>query len=206
MPYKEPWNKGRVIGQSPPLTPDQVDLIRLLLAQRRSLAAVRDLALFNTALDSELRGCDLLRLRVRDVSSPERGVWSEAHFRQQKTGEPVTFSMSERTRQSLERWMLTMGKHGGDYLFTAIKGNTLKAVSVERFRMLVKDWTRAAGLDPTRYTPHSLRRTQAAYIYQQTGNLRAAQLLLGHRNIETTVRYLGIDKAEALDIARKYHL
>lgn len=206
MPENIPWNKGRIVGQAPPLSPDQVDLIRLMFGQKRSKAALRDLALFNVALDSQLRGCDLVRLKVRDVSSPEKGVWDTAHLRQQKTGEVVSFSMSDKTRQSLTRWIAATGKHSADFLFTAIKGDLHKPLGVEQFRRLVKSWVKAAGLDPTRYTGHSLRRTQAAYIYWETGNLRATQILLGHKNINTTVQYLGIDREQALDIARKYHL
>ena len=206
MPRKRPWNKGRTVGQSRPLNPDQVDLIRLMFDQRANPKSTRDLALFNLALDSQLRGCDLVALKVRDVSSPEHGVHEVVTLRQQKVSEGVTFHLSERTRLSLERWIIASDKVGASWLFTGLTRGKDRAISVEQFRRLVKEWVSSAGLDPTHYTPHSLRRTQATYIYRETGNLRAAQLLLGHKNIQNTVRYLGIDKADALEIARKYHL
>ena len=206
MSERTPWNKGRIVGQSPALSPEQVDLIRLMFGQRRGVQPIRDLALFNTALDSQLRGCDLIQLKARDVLDAHGSAQERVSIRQRKTGQPVQFSLSQKTRHSLERWIAEAGKIANDYLFTAIVGDPHKAISTEQLRLLVKKWVKAAGLDPQRYTPHSLRRTQAAYIYAQTGNLRATQLLLGHKNINTTVQYLGIDRAEALDIASKYHL
>lgn len=190
----EPWNKGRIVGQSPALSPEQVDLIRLMFGQRKDKQAIRDLALFNTALDSQLRGCDLVRLKVRDISDGLH-VGERASVRQRKTGEAVVFSLSAKTQRSLSVWIGQADKIANDYLFTAIIGDPHRPISVEQFRLLVKKWVKAAGLDPQRYTPHSLRRTQAAYIYSQTGNLRAAQLLLGHKNINTTVQYLGVDRS-----------
>ncbi|MEX3934386.1 hypothetical protein AB4Y32_21770 [Paraburkholderia phymatum] len=106
---REAWNKGKLVGQKPPLRPKDVWAIRIHL---QNAHAVRDLSLFNLAIDSKLRGCDLVSLRVRDVT----------HFNQ-------------------------------------------------------------------------------ALIYKRTKNLRAVQLLLGHSKIESTIRYLGVEVDDALEIS-----
>ena len=198
------WNKGRVVGKKPPLTPDQVSLIRMILRQEKAL---RDLALFNTALDTSFRGSDLVRLRVADVATPA-GV---REIRQKKTealnARPVQARLSSGTRDSLRTYLAASEKPLHGWLFTGQGARWSHThLSESQLWRLFKSWLEKAHLDPSLYGLHSLRRTFPTHIYQQTGNLRAAQLLLGHASIESTKEYIGTEQAEALEIARKYHL
>lgn len=201
------WNKGRVVGKKPPLTTDQVALIRMILGQDRAL---RDLALFNTALDTSFRGSDLVRLRVSDVATPA-GVREIVEIRQKKTesrnARPVQARLSSGTRDSLRAYLAASEKQMHAWLFTG-QGERWSHTHLSESQLwrLFKSWLEKARLDPSLYGLHSLRRTFPTHIYQQTGNLRAAQLLLGHASIESTKEYIGTEQAEALEIARKYHL
>ncbi len=204
---KSAWNKGRVVGKKPPLTPDQIALIRLLLRQEHAL---RDLALFNVALDTSFRGSDLVRLRVSDVATPA-GIREIVEIRQKKTAtrniRPVQARLSSNTRESLRTYLSASEKPLHSWLFTGqgVRWSHTHLSESQLWR-LFKSWLEKARLDPSLYGLHSLRRTFPTYIYQQTGNLRAAQLLLGHASIESTKEYIGTEQAEALEIARKYHL
>ena len=201
-----PWNKGRVVGKKPPLTPDQVSLIRMILRQER----LRDLALFNVALDTSFRGSDLVRLRVADVATPA-GVREIVEIRQKKTearnARPVQARLSAGTRDSLRAWLAASEKPMQAWLFTGQGARWAHThLSESQLWRLFRSWLEKARLDPGRYGLHSLRRTFPTHIYRETGNLRAAQLLLGHASIESTKDYIGTEQAEALEIARKYHL
>lgn len=201
------WNKGRVVGKKPPLTPDQVALIRLILRQERDL---RSLALFNTALDTSFRGSDLVRLRVSDVTTPA-GVREIVEIRQKKTetrhSRPVQARLSLGTRDSLRAYLAASERPLHGWLFTGQGARwSHNHLSESQLWRLFKSWLEKARIDPSLYGLHSLRRTFPTHIYQQTGNLRAAQLLLGHASIESTKEYIGTEQAEALEIARKYHL
>jgi integrase len=211
-PQKVAWNRGKVVGKKPPLTPDEVSLIRLLLRQdsRTQPAAVRDLALFNVALDTCFRGSDLVRLRVADVAT-QLGVREIVEIRQKKTearnARPVQARLSAVTRDSLRVYLAASERPLHGWLFTGQGARWSNShLSESQLWRLFKGWLVRARLDPALYGLHSLRRTFPTYIHQQTGNLRAAQLLLGHVSIESTKEYIGTEQAEALDIARKYHL
>lgn len=204
---KPAWNKGKVVGKKPPLTPDQVSLIRLLLRQDRDL---RGLALFNVALDTCFRGSDLVRLRVADVATPA-GLREIVEIRQKKTetrhAKPVQARLSGVTRDSLRAYLEADARPLHGWLFTGQGVRWSHShLSESQLWRLFKGWLERARLDPALYGLHSLRRTFPTYIHQQTGNLRAAQLLLGHASIESTKEYIGTEQAEALDLARKYHL
>lgn len=201
------WNKGRVVGKKPPLTPDQVALIRLILRQEKDL---RSLALFNTALDTSFRGSDLVRLQVSDVATPA-GVREIVEIRQKKTearhARPVQARLSPGTRESLRVYLAASEQPLHSWLFTGQGARWSHThLSESQLWRLFKSWLDKARIDPSLYGLHSLRRTFPTHIYQQTGNLRAAQLLLGHASIESTKEYIGTEQAEALEIARKYHL
>ena len=195
---KKPWNKGRLIGPKPPLQPKHVWAIRTRLQMANR---IRDLALFNLAIDSKLRGCDLVRIRVDDVATFGKAK-DRATVRQQKTGRPVQFEMTEQTRSALDEYIALKGKRAGDFLFTGRRGED-RFLTTRQYSRLVSNWAASIGLDPTQYGTHSLRRTKATLIYRRTGNLRAVQLLLGHTKVESTVRYLGIEVDDALAIAEK---
>lgn len=194
----EPWNKGRLVGQKLPLKLREIWAIRirLQLAER-----FRDLALFNLAIDSKLRGCDLVSLRVNDISQG-RSIFHRAIVMQRKTSRPVQFEITEQTRLSVLAWIDRKKVSGSQYLFASRVKNSLH-LSTRQYARIVARWVQSAGLDPSAYGTHSMRRTKATLIYRRTKNLRAVQLLLGHTKLESTVRYLGIEVDDALEIAEQ---
>jgi integrase len=161
----------------------------------------RDLALFNLAIDSKLRGCDLVALRVDDVA-PQGYAIDRANVRQRKTGRPVRFELTEQTRESLDAYLRSSGRKPGQVLFPG-RGGPDRSLTTRQYARLVERWVASIGLDPRKFATHSMRRTKATLIYRRTGNLRVVQLLLGHTRIESTVRYLGVEVDDALEIAEK---
>ena len=161
----------------------------------------RDLALFNLAIDSKLRGCDLVSLRVGDVASGDE-VHHRATIIQRKTGQPVQFEITNKARISVSAWISQARLSESDYLF-ATGADHSRPLSTRQCARLVKSWAALAGLDPAGYGTHSLRRTKATLIYRNTKNLRAVQLLLGHTKLESTVRYLGIEVEDALTLSEQ---
>jgi integrase len=161
----------------------------------------RQLALFNLAIDSKLRGCDVVATRVEDVA-PNGYALARATVRQRKTGHPVRFELTEQTRQALDTYLKVTGKKAGEFLFTS-RRQPSQSMTRRQYARLVSKWIAGIGLDPDVYGTHSLRRTKATLIYRRTGNLRAVQLLLGHTRIESTVRYLGIEVDDALAISEQ---
>ena len=196
-PKRAPWNKGKLIGAKPPLRQKHVWAIRTMLQVERSK---RDLAMFNLAIDSKLRGCDVVAVKVDDIA-PNGYAIDRATVRQRKTGRPVRFELTEQTRQAVDDYLKVSRKKPGEFLFTGPKSG--RSMTPRQYGRLVSDWLIGIGLDPHLYGTHSLRRTKATLIYRRTGNLRAVQLLLGHTKIESTVRYLGIDVDDALAIAEQ---
>jgi len=190
-----PWNKGKVTGAKPPLRPKHVWAIPTKLQIDQ---LTRDLALFNLAVDSKLRGCDVVAVKIDDVA-PSGYAGDRASVRQKKTGRPVRFELTEPTRQAIDDYIKLAGKKPGEFLFT---GRRLgQCMTTRQYARLLSEWLTSVGLDPHLYGTHSLRRTKATLIYRRTGNLRAVQLLLGHTKIESTVRYLGIEVDDAIAIA-----
>lgn len=198
FPKRTAWNKGKLTGAKPPLRPKHVWSIRtkLQLADRK-----RDLALFNLAIDSKLRGCDVVALKLEDIA-PHGYAVERATVRQKKTGQPVRFEVTEQTRQAVDDYLRTAERKQGEFLFGAQR-HQHRGLSTRQYARLVSDWVRGIGLDPRAFGTHSLCRTKATLIYRRTGNLRAVQLLLGHTKIESTVRYLGIEVDDALAIAEQ---
>lgn len=196
-PHGEPWNKGKLSGSKPPLLPKHVWAIRTRL---HILGRKRDLALFNLAIDSKLRGCDLVRLRILDVA-PRGYALDRASIRQRKTCRPVKFEITEQTKLAIDAHLAALPSIADQFLFPGkTEGSHL---STRQYARLLNNWLALIGLDPSIFGTHSLRRTKATLIYRKTGNLRAVQLLLGHTKIESTVRYLGIEVDDALEIAEK---
>lgn len=155
--HRTPWNKSKLIGAKPPLRPNQVWAIRMrLLIQKRT----RDLALFNLAIDSKLRGCDVVALRVEDVAPIGYAV-DRASVRQKKTGRPVKFELTDQTRQAVDDLLKAAGKKPGDYLFTG-RRRPGRAMTTRQYARLLADWVASIGLDPKVFGTHSLRRTKDA--------------------------------------------
>jgi integrase len=196
-----PWNKARLTGQKRPLKPKDVWAIRVRLQlQQRA----RDLALFNLAIDSKLRGCDLVRLQVDDVCAGGR-VRDRATIIQKKTGRPVQFEITEQTRAAIRARLPEVEAGNGRHLFPS-RFRAQPHLSTRQYARIVHAWVESAGLDSSAYGTHSMRWTKAAQIYKKTGNLWAVQLLLGHTKLESTVRYLGVEVDDALSISEQVEL
>ena len=194
----EPWNKGKLVGQKPPLKLKDIWAIRIHLQLDKR---VRDLALFNLAIDSKLRGCDLVNLRVRDVAHGNQ-ILTRAMVMQRKTRRPVQFELTDQTREAVAAWIAKANLKSDDCLFPS-RLQSSPHISTRQYARIVRRWVKSVGLDPLAYGTHSMRRTKATLIYRRTKNLRAVQLLLGHARLESTVRYLGIEVDDALEIAEQ---
>lgn len=197
-PLPVPWNKGRLIGQKAPLKLKEIWAIRIRLQLAEK---TRDLALFNLAIDSKLRGCDLVNLRVCDVTQG-KSILSRAMVMQRKTHRPVQFEITEQTRQSVAIWIEKAHVCPSEYLFPS-RVKKSPHLSTRQYARIVTSWVESIGLDSAVYGTHTMRRTKATLIYRRTKNLRAVQLLLGHTKLESTVRYLGIEVDDALEIAEE---
>ncbi|MGA2553091.1 MAG: tyrosine-type recombinase/integrase [Burkholderiaceae bacterium] len=193
-----PWNKGKLVGQKPPLKLQEIWAIRIRLEMSKN---VRDLAMFNLAIDSKLRACDLTALRTLDVMQGSQ-VASRAIVMQKKTQRPVQFEITEQTRKAIKAWIESAHLGSQSFLFPSRLSDS-PHLSTRQYARIVESWISSIGLDPAVYGTHSLRRTKAALIYRRTKNLRAVQLLLGHTKLESTVRYLGIDVDDALELAEQ---
>jgi integrase len=193
-----PWNKGKLVGQKSPLKLKEIWAIRFHLQLGKR---IRDLELFNLAIDSKLRVCDLVDLRVRDIAHGNQ-IMSRAIVMQRKTQRPVQFELTELTREAVAAWIAKADLKAEQYLFP---GRLRKSpyITTRQYTRIVRRWVGSIGLDPTAYGTHTMRRTKATLIYRRTRNLRAVQLLLGHTRLESTVRYLGIEVDDALEISEQ---
>lgn len=176
---RTPWNKGKLIGAKPPLRPKHVWSIRTKLQLE---GRTRDLAIFNLAIDSKLRGCDIIALKVEDIA-PSGYAVDRATVRQRKTGQPVRFELTEPTRQAVDDYVRAASKKPDEFLFGSRRGSG-RPITTRQYARLVSKWIASIGLEPSLFATHSLRRTKATLIYRRTGNLRAVQLLLGHTKID----------------------
>lgn len=190
------WNAGKQVGAKRALKVKQIWLIRFFLDREERM---RDRALFDLAIDSKLRGCDLVKMKIGSLVSGS-AIRARSRVVQQKTGRPVQFEITADTRASLLAWLERRGGSIDDYAFPSRVDHD-GHLSTRQYARLVDEWVTAIGLRPEEYGTHSLRRTKAALIYKATGNLRAIQILLGHTKIEKTVRYLGVDIDDALTLA-----
>ena len=190
------WNAGRKVGAKRALKPRQVWAVRFFLDQHRRM---RDRALFDLAVDSKLRGCDIVAIKIGDLVIGGQ-IRHRAIVVQRKTGKPVQFELMHDARSSLLPWLERRGGTVDDYVFPS-RVDHASHISTRQYARLVDEWVVGAGLRREEYGTHSLRRTKASIIYKATGNLRAVQILLGHTKIENTVRYLGVDVEDALALA-----
>jgi|TARA_R100000935_G_scaffold58631_1_gene96653 integrase len=197
-PKRRAWNKGRLVGQKRPLLPKQVWAIRARLELAGNL---RDLALFNVAIDSKLRGCDLVALKADHLIRDGR-VRERVSVVQSKTNKPVQFELAENTRETVSSWIRSPEMIRCQFLFPS-RFHDRPHISTRQYGRLVRDWVVSIGLEPSGYGTHSMRRTKVAEIYRKTGNLRAVQLLLGHTKVDSTVRYLGVELEDALSISER---
>ena len=173
--HREPWNKGKIVGQKAPLKLKDIWALRVRLQMG---SRVRELALFNLGIDSKLRGCDLVKLKVRDVCHGDQ-VAARAIVMQQKTQRPVQFEITQPTRDTLQAWIKQAGLSSDDFLFPS-RIHDSPHLGTRQYARILEGWIGELGLDTAAYGTHSIRRTKATLIYRRTKNLRAVQLLLGH--------------------------
>jgi integrase len=197
---RTPWNKGKLIGAKPPLRPKHVWAIRTrLMIERRS----RDLAMFNLAIDSKLRGCDVVALKVEDVA-PNGYTIDRATIRQRKTGRPVKFELTEQTREAVDGYLRASGKKPGELLFTS-RHDKGRCMTTRQYARLVSERIAGIGLEPKLFGTHSLRRTKATLIYRRTGNLQSSgrpALARPHKDREHRP-ISGVEVDDALAIAEQ---
>ena len=195
---RQPWNKGKLVGQKAPLKVRDIWAIRVRLQIHHR---IRDLALLNLGIDIKLRACDLVKLRVRDVCHGN-SVAARAIVMQHKTQRPVQFEISPSTREAVDAWIKLARLKTDDYLFPS-RLHASRHLGTRQYARIVDRWVREIGLDASAYGTHAIRRTKPTLIYRRTKNLRAVQLLLGHTKLESTVRYLGVEVDDALEIAEQ---
>lgn len=147
----QPWNKGRIIGPKPPLLPRHVWAIRTRL---QLAGKTRDLALFNLAIDSKLRGCDVVSLKVEDIA-PNGYAMKRATVRQRKTGRPVKFEITEQTRLAVDEYLKSVGKDTGDFIFSGQRGGG-HCLTARQYARLLSEWIASIGLDASMYGTHSI--------------------------------------------------
>jgi integrase len=196
--HRVPWNKGKLVGQKAPFKPKDVWAMRVRLQQEHR---TRELALLNLGIDSKLRGCDLVSLKVRDILHGSQ-VAPRAIVLQHKTNRPVQFEITPVTRLAVEAWIHEARLKSDDHLFPS-RIHSSPHICTRHYARMLRELVKDVGLDWTEYGTHSMRRTKASLIYQKTKNLRAVQLLLGHSKLESTVRYLGVDVHDALEISEQ---
>ena len=196
--HREPWNKGKIVGQKAPFKLKDIWALRVRLQMENR---VRELALFNLGIDSKLRGCDLVALKVRDVCHGDQ-IASRAIVLQHKTQRPVQFEITQAARDAVQTWIKSEGLKSEDFLFPS-RIHDSPHLGTRQYGRILEGWVKELGLDPADYGTHSIRRTKATLIYRRTKNLRAVQLLLGHSKLESTVRYLGIEVDDALEISEQ---
>lgn len=193
---KPAWNAGKQVGAKRALKIKQVWSIRFFLDRE---GRMRDRALFDLTLDSKLRGCDLVKIKIGTLVVVQ-AIRSRSMVVQQKTGRPVQFEITADARASLLAWLERRGGSIDDFAFPS-RVDPAGHLSTRQYARLVDEWVSAIGLPPEEYGTHSLRRTKASIIYKAKGNLRAIKILLGHSKIENTVRYLGVDVDDALSLS-----
>ena len=193
-----PWNKGKIVGQKAPFKLKDIWALRVRLQIE---GRVRELALFNLGIDSKLRGCDLVALKVRDVCHGDQ-IAARAIVMQQKTQRPVQFEITAGTRDALQKWIKQASLKWDNLLFPS-RLHESPHLGTRQYARILGHWVDELGLDRADYGTHSMRRTKATLIYRRTKNLRAVQLLLGHSKLESTVRYLGIEVNDALEVSEQ---
>ena len=196
-----PWNKDRAVGQKCPFTKENIWAITRNLEEQKQF---RDLCLFCLGIDTMLRSSDLVRLKVLDVTHSNGHTKSEFTWSQKKTGSPVVSAITPYAQSAVSCHIASNGLKFDDYLFTAKRGDGSKPLTPGYLRRLVKKWAKQIGLDPTDYAGHSLRRSKPSHLYAQGVRPEMLRLLLGHKSLQSTQVYLGIDQRDALDLARKY--
>jgi integrase len=203
---RQAWNKGLEVGKRDGFTPDQVKRIRRHLAERGA-AGLRDLALFSTAIDTMLHGQDLLALVVGDVQRRDGSIRPVIEVARARGMPPVRCALSEASTKALQKWITASRKRRADYLFPGRRVEGAHPMGARQLSRLLKLWVVEAGLDSSDYGVESLRRTKALHILKGTGDLQTVRALLGHAQIESTARYLGLKtNTDPIEVCRAFDI
>ena len=189
MPKRRPRNNGREVGKKGAFTPAQVKRIRQVLVAHGA-PGLRDLALFQAAIDTMLHGPDLFNLTVKEVQLPNGKIRSVIKVARRGGMPPVRCAFSKTTATALGKWIAVSGAKRGDYVFPGRGTRSPRPMGVRHMNRLLKLWIAEARLDPKKYGNESLRRTKALHILKGTGDLEIVRMLLGHMKIESTARFL----------------
>ena len=197
--HREPWNKDKIVDQKAPVKRKDTWALRDRLQMEKR---VRELAFFNLGIDSKLRGCDLVGLKARDVRHGEQ-LATRAIVRQHQTQRPVQYEINQATRDALQAWIKQAGLKPEDVLFPS-RLHELPHLGTRQHARILGPWVDELGLDPAPSTEHTaIRRAKATPIEMRTKSLRAVQLLLGQSKLALTVRCLGIEVDDALEISEQ---
>ena len=203
---KAPWNKNKSIGQKKPFTPRQIELLKELLANAGN---TKELALFSFGIDSMLRASDLLKIKVDDVLDFKGRAKSAIQVKQKKTGQSHQVRIGKGAQQAIEDLVRKEKKFESDFLFVADDkrfqyGRRKTAMTRGHYGLIIKKWCQFLHLDPRDYSTHSIRRTRAAMVYKETGNIEAVRQLLGQKSVTSTSAYLNLGQNEAFDIYAEF--
>ncbi len=193
-----PWNKGVIVDQKSPFKLKVIWAIRVRLQLQDR---VRELATFDLGLASKPRACHLVKMRVRDICHGAH-VSPRVTVMQQKTSRPVQFEITQPPREAVSEWIKEAELGQDAYLFRSHIHES-PHIGTRQYARIVDSWVTEMGLNPSDYGTHSMRRAKASLIYRRTKNLRAVQLLLGRTKLESTLRFLGIEVDEALEMAEQ---
>ena len=203
---RRPWNKGREVGKKGAFTPAQVKRIRQVL-MARGVPGLRDLALFQVAIDTMLHGPDLFNLTVKDVQLPNGKIRSVIKVARRGGMPPIRRAFSRTTAGAVGKWIAVSTRKPTDYLFPGRGIGSRRPMGVRNMNRLLKFWIAEAGLDPKKYGNESLRRTKALHVLKGTGDLEIVRILLGHAKIESTARFLRIPTtSDPIPISRAFDI
>ena len=203
---RRPWNKGVEVRKKGAFTPAQVKRIRQVL-MAHGASGLRDLALFQVAIDTMLHGSDPFNLTVKEVQLPNGKIRSVIKVARRGGMPPVRCTFSKTTASALGKWIAVSRKKRADYLFPGRGTSSPRPMGVRHMNRLLKFWVAEAGLDPKKYGKESLRRTKALHILNGTGDIETVRALLGHAKIESTARYLRTAKrSDPIAISRAFDI
>ena len=191
---KTSWNSGKAVGPKTEFLPSHIHRLEAIQLRNRQW---HDLALISTALDSMLRSSDLLKLKLEDVMYASGNFRSELRCRQDKSGSNVYPVLGEATKAYLTIWIRVSGKKMHHYLFTRTKGADAPPLTRGHYARLTKTWADWLELPKEEYSTHSLRRSRAALMFQRGEPIEMISLLLGHKSVAVTIRYLGLNQKKA---------
>ena len=181
-----------------PFSKKQVETLRKVLSDKP-----RDLTLLNFGIDTCLRSSDLLSLRVSTIKTEWGELRERFDWKQNKTSRPVSCRLSDNSLEAFSRWIEVTNKEDNDFIFTSVRGGD-KPISTKQLRRIIDGWCEEMSWDRNYFGSHSLRKAIPSAIYNKSRDLASCRILLGHRNLQNTSAYLGIEESDAWDAVKKF--